>query len=159
LLLKTICSDERQSKGDDSHQDSDVCAICGDGGSLIICDGCEGEYHMNCLNPPLQSVPAGYWLCDECVDAKALVARDVLLEGFQFFRNVTPGVGNTKKRSSSMLSTDSTDGVLSSSTTSDAVSSSTTSEAVKKYHQAQQFISALSACSFKIDEILRNPFD
>jgi PHD-finger len=150
LLLKTICIDERNSRGDESQKDSDVCAICGDGGSLIICDGCEGEYHMNCLNPPLRNVPAGHWLCDECVDAKALEARDILLERSQFFEKVSSNVGTMRKRSSNELQTDTSDRVPSPITSSDAL---------KKHHPSQQFINAVSACSLKIDEILRSPFD
>lgn len=35
---------------------------------LILCDGknCKREYHMNCLNPPLESVPPGEWFCPDC---------------------------------------------------------------------------------------------
>lgn len=43
-LLKTVCVDERIEKSLASVHGSDACAICGDGGSLLICDGCEGEY-------------------------------------------------------------------------------------------------------------------
>ncbi|CEG48552.1 phd zinc finger (c3hc4 type) family protein [Plasmopara halstedii] len=35
---------------------------------LILCDGkdCKREYHMNCLSPPLVSVPPGEWFCPDC---------------------------------------------------------------------------------------------
>lgn len=35
---------------------------------LILCDGkdCKREYHMNCLNPPLVTVPPGDWYCPKC---------------------------------------------------------------------------------------------
>ncbi|KAL3666827.1 hypothetical protein V7S43_008445 [Phytophthora oleae] len=35
---------------------------------LILCDGknCKREYHMNCLTPPLTSVPPGEWFCPDC---------------------------------------------------------------------------------------------
>ena len=150
LLLKTICIEERNSRGDHSQQESDVCAICGDGGSLIICDGCEGEYHMNCLHPPLRVVPAGHWLCDACVDAKALEARDILMEKSQFFENVSSEEGNARKRLLNELRTDANDRVSSPTTASDTS---------KKHRPSQLFISAVSACSLKINEILRSPFD
>lgn len=152
LLLKTICIDERHSREDDSNQDTDVCAICGDGGSLIICDGCEGEYHMNCLHSPLRIVPAGYWLCDECVDTKALEARDMLFERSHFFENVLvlPEVGSTRKRSSNELTSDTNDG---------GPSPITSSDSLKKHRPSKEFLSALTACSLKIDEILRSPFN
>ncbi|EGZ05812.1 hypothetical protein PHYSODRAFT_551242 [Phytophthora sojae] len=35
---------------------------------LILCDGknCKREYHMNCLSPPLESIPPGDWFCPDC---------------------------------------------------------------------------------------------
>lgn len=35
---------------------------------LILCDGkdCKREFHMNCLNPPLLTVPPGDWYCPDC---------------------------------------------------------------------------------------------
>lgn len=34
-----------------------------------LCDGvlCGAEYHMFCLNPKLDEVPTGTWLCPKCV--------------------------------------------------------------------------------------------
>ena len=45
------------------------CAICGSSrneAQLLICDGCEAEYHMSCLTPKLTKVPAGDWYCQTC---------------------------------------------------------------------------------------------
>ena len=49
---------------------SDYCAICEDGGDMLVCDGCEHAYHPGCLNPPLKKVPEGDWFCPYCVDKK-----------------------------------------------------------------------------------------
>jgi hypothetical protein len=88
-LLKTICVEERREKtAAASVHGFDACAICGDGGSLLICDGCEGEYHMGCLRPPLKSVPEGNWECDECVDRKLLEARDVIIRYSSLYERV-----------------------------------------------------------------------
>ena len=48
---------------------NDGCQICGndhDFDSMILCDGCDDEYHTYCLEPPLASVPRGDWYCDQC---------------------------------------------------------------------------------------------
>ncbi|KAF0701182.1 Aste57867_8333 [Aphanomyces stellatus] len=47
------------------------CAVCKKKGldeQRIICDGdgCEREYHMSCLKPPLVEVPPGSWWCPIC---------------------------------------------------------------------------------------------
>lgn len=33
---------------------------------LLLCDGCDSGYHMECLTPPLDSVPVEEWFCPEC---------------------------------------------------------------------------------------------
>lgn len=41
------------------HQDSHA-------DQILLCDSCDAEYHMFCLDPPLSSVPKGNWYCPEC---------------------------------------------------------------------------------------------
>lgn len=78
-VLKAVCAQERTDRAAATVHGVDACAICGEGGSLLICDGCEGEYHMKCTRPPLQTVPEGHWECDECVDRKFLEGREYLV--------------------------------------------------------------------------------
>ncbi|XP_066526047.1 PHD and RING finger domain-containing protein 1 isoform X2 [Hoplias malabaricus] len=33
---------------------------------LLLCDGCDAGYHMECLTPPLDSVPVEEWFCPRC---------------------------------------------------------------------------------------------
>lgn len=33
---------------------------------MLLCDGCNGGFHLYCLKPPLQDVPAGLWFCTKC---------------------------------------------------------------------------------------------
>lgn len=37
---------------------------------LMICDGCDDEYHCYCLEPPLLEVPEGDWYCQNCWSAQ-----------------------------------------------------------------------------------------
>lgn len=33
---------------------------------ILLCDGCDGEYHTYCVKPPLRKIPDSEWFCDEC---------------------------------------------------------------------------------------------
>ena len=49
--------------------DATACVIChrADGeDTMLLCDGCNTPYHLECLVPPLLQVPAGTWLCPTC---------------------------------------------------------------------------------------------
>ncbi|NXK44553.1 AIRE regulator, partial [Chauna torquata] len=48
------------------QENEDECAVCGDGGELICCDGCPRAFHLACLVPPLPRVPSGTWQCGSC---------------------------------------------------------------------------------------------
>lgn len=105
-LLKTVCTEERMESATSSVHGVDACAVCGDGGSLLICDGCEREYHMSCLRPKLVAVPEGHWECDECVDKNLLKTRDYIITHTRLYQ---PHQGTNKKRKVDDTSNDSND--------------------------------------------------
>ncbi|KAM9828965.1 lysine-specific demethylase 5C isoform X1 [Syngnathus typhle] len=50
--------------------DSFVCRMCGRGDDdekLLLCDGCDDNYHTFCLLPPLTDLPKSNWRCPKCV--------------------------------------------------------------------------------------------
>jgi hypothetical protein len=47
-------------------KDSDWCAVCDDGGSLLVCELCRNGFHLDCLDPPLSRIPRGDWYCPDC---------------------------------------------------------------------------------------------
>lgn len=52
--------------------ESYVCRICSRGDEddkLLLCDGCDDNYHIFCLLPPLPEIPKGIWRCPKCVMA------------------------------------------------------------------------------------------
>ncbi|XP_061577472.1 PHD and RING finger domain-containing protein 1 isoform X2 [Cololabis saira] len=54
----------------DVDLDETSCEVCGGTDRedrLLLCDGCDAGYHMECLTPPLDSVPVEEWFCPECV--------------------------------------------------------------------------------------------
>ncbi|KAJ2950846.1 hypothetical protein O0L34_g5202 [Tuta absoluta] len=52
-------------------EDPTPCEICGSTDNeetMLLCDGCDLGFHMQCLNPPLTEVPPDQWLCPNCDD-------------------------------------------------------------------------------------------
>lgn len=45
----------------------EVCKCGQDGARMILCDRCNCGFHTYCLDPPLSAVPAGEWLCVDCM--------------------------------------------------------------------------------------------
>lgn len=38
---------------------------------MLLCDGCDKGFHMDCLNPPLIEIPHGNWYCDDCFESSS----------------------------------------------------------------------------------------
>ncbi|XP_054464440.1 lysine-specific demethylase 5C isoform X2 [Anoplopoma fimbria] len=60
----------RRNLGNPQCVDSFVCRMCGRGDDdekLLLCDGCDDNYHTYCLLPPLTDPPKGNWRCPKCV--------------------------------------------------------------------------------------------
>uniref|UniRef100_A0A8C3NQL4 [histone H3]-trimethyl-L-lysine(4) demethylase n=1 Tax=Geospiza parvula TaxID=87175 RepID=A0A8C3NQL4_GEOPR len=63
----------RRSHSNSQFVDSYVCRICSRGDEddkLLLCDGCDDNYHIFCLLPPLPEIPKGIWRCPKCVMAE-----------------------------------------------------------------------------------------
>ncbi|CAM9862982.1 unnamed protein product, partial [Chrysoparadoxa australica] len=43
-----------------------LCGLDGDPSRVLVCDGCDKEFHLACLEPPLTVVPEGDWFCPGC---------------------------------------------------------------------------------------------
>ncbi|XP_010015031.1 PREDICTED: autoimmune regulator [Nestor notabilis] len=71
LLTPTVHSQDAVP----DQENEDECAVCGDGGELICCDGCPRAFHLACLVPPLPRVPSGTWQCGSCVATVAESSR------------------------------------------------------------------------------------
>ncbi|GAB4829608.1 hypothetical protein Ancab_019276 [Ancistrocladus abbreviatus] len=62
------CSSKR--RGNDGYYYE--CVICDLGGDLLCCDTCPRTYHLECLDPPLKSIPNGKWECPQCCEKRDL---------------------------------------------------------------------------------------
>jgi hypothetical protein len=66
-----------------NENDAVVCAVCADGGELIVCDGCPRALHLECIWPPTRrrDRPRDVWMCGECLDAVASRSTGAPAEG------------------------------------------------------------------------------
>ncbi|XP_033909199.1 PHD finger protein 21A-like isoform X3 [Acipenser ruthenus] len=62
---KKRANEDPLSKGD-IHED--FCTVCRRSGQLLMCDTCSRVYHLDCLDPPLKTIPKGMWICPKCQD-------------------------------------------------------------------------------------------
>lgn len=44
----------------------EICHACDREDRMLLCDGCDLGFHLECLTPPLENVPVGSWLCPDC---------------------------------------------------------------------------------------------
>lgn len=65
-----------------SKVDSFVCRMCGRGDDdekLLLCDGCDDNYHSYCLIPPLTDPPKCNWRCPKCVAEVSKILKLLLV--------------------------------------------------------------------------------
>ncbi|XP_077067410.1 uncharacterized protein phrf1 isoform X2 [Siphateles boraxobius] len=72
-VKKTIAVKKPVKAGEEQVEldlDQTSCEVCGGRDRedrLLLCDGCDAGYHMECLTPPLDAVPVEEWFCPECI--------------------------------------------------------------------------------------------
>lgn len=82
-IYKQISVEPPAAQEDESTivEDPTFCEICGLSDredTMLLCDGCDLGYHIQCLQPPLENVPTGNWYCSEC-PPEDIVNREIEL--------------------------------------------------------------------------------
>ncbi|XP_051476481.1 PHD and RING finger domain-containing protein 1 [Apus apus] len=78
-ILRKIPVENTKTQGNDGEDDPTFCEVCGRSDRedrLLLCDGCDAGYHMECLNPPLSEVPVDEWFCPACAPTGVSTAAD-----------------------------------------------------------------------------------
>eukprot|EP00976_Prorocentrum_cordatum_P102312 1192991-Prorocentrum_minimum.AAC.2 len=65
----------RAESSRDARSFHQACALTTRAESMLLCDGCDLGYHMNCVNPPLAAIPEGDWFCPGCAAARPRTAE------------------------------------------------------------------------------------
>ncbi|XP_072906074.1 uncharacterized protein phrf1 isoform X2 [Hemitrygon akajei] len=68
-VLKKLPVQNPNQDNEEEQEDVTNCEVCGRSDredSLLLCDGCDAGYHLDCLTPALHTVPVEEWFCPEC---------------------------------------------------------------------------------------------
>lgn len=67
-VIRTIevHADSAEPKTDMDVTRCEICNLADREDTMLLCDGCDQGYHMDCLIPPLAEIPEGSWYCDNC---------------------------------------------------------------------------------------------
>ena len=63
----------------DAVGSSAICCICREGDRedfMVLCDVCDHGYHLDCMDPKLNQLPEGDWMCQDCVNAGHVVIHE-----------------------------------------------------------------------------------
>ena len=55
---------------------NDHCELCGNGGDIILCDGCPSSYHLTCISLKSEEIPKGKWYCNKCSQTRKCKANN-----------------------------------------------------------------------------------
>lgn len=64
--------------------DTTYCEVCGLSDRedrMLLCDGCDLGFHLDCLDPPLAEVPLEEWFCGECSNTGPIADAVDIYEG------------------------------------------------------------------------------
>lgn len=69
---KSLLSDEeaKSSESESEESEDEGCVVCDRSNKptkMILCDSCDKPFHLFCLSPPLNTIPKGEWICDNCI--------------------------------------------------------------------------------------------
>ncbi|KAL4224737.1 PHD and RING finger domain-containing protein 1 [Mactra antiquata] len=88
---KNVMAEEEEANEEPTY--CEVCNECNREDRLLLCDGCDLGYHLECLNPPLDTVPVDEWFCPACARREGIVAErdsDYIPGGRQRWRRQIP---------------------------------------------------------------------
>lgn len=77
-FLRETAVEAKKSEAE-SEFDYTNCEVCNSADreeTMLLCDGCDKGYHMDCLVPPLTEIPEGSWYCDNCFSSESEASEE-----------------------------------------------------------------------------------
>ncbi|XP_033215800.1 uncharacterized protein LOC117172115 isoform X3 [Belonocnema kinseyi] len=68
-IIRHVPVETKQTLEEIIQEDPTYCEICHEcdrEDRMLLCDGCDLGYHLECLNPPMVEVPMDEWFCPDC---------------------------------------------------------------------------------------------
>lgn len=72
VIRKIPVEPPRRQDEEEVLEDPTYCEVCGEcdrEDRMLLCDGCDLGYHLECLDPPMETVPVDEWYCPDCIHA------------------------------------------------------------------------------------------
>ena len=66
---------EHESEEPSQKINNEYCALCRNGGNLLLCDNCVRSFHLECLKLEEDDIPEGNWFCPICTMQKDIKER------------------------------------------------------------------------------------
>jgi len=67
--------------------DQTFCEICHQSDRedrMLLCDGCDRGYHLECLTPPMTTVPIEEWFCPDCTRPRTTPVEILVINSLSF---------------------------------------------------------------------------
>ncbi|KAL5225839.1 hypothetical protein ABZP36_012478 [Zizania latifolia] len=98
----SISSQALVTQSDETYYNEYMCAVCKHRetpGILMSCSGkgCKNWYHNSCLDPPLEYVSLGIWLCTLCTKKRLQFGVYSVSDGIESLWDVKDGAQNCKQ--------------------------------------------------------------
>lgn len=67
IVPPPVFYDKREVARGTSEQSCEICHKANRADKMLLCDECDCGFHMDCLDPPIATVPADNWFCYNCL--------------------------------------------------------------------------------------------
>ncbi|XP_015111930.1 uncharacterized protein LOC107037735 [Diachasma alloeum] len=82
-IVQKIPVESKNSTEEHIQEDPTFCEVCQEcdrEDRMLLCDGCDLGFHLECLNPPMDRVPMEEWYCPTCTEINPSLAESIEMD-------------------------------------------------------------------------------